>query len=99
MFAFMWWMLIGLVAGLLARLLVPWRQPMGLMMTILLGMGGIIGRRIPVFRRLRLRPSRHERSCGRTVYRNRRGNAVADHRRQHESFRASSARVAVGKHT
>lgn len=40
MLAFMWWMVIGLVAGLFARLLVPGRQPMGLFMTMLLGMAG-----------------------------------------------------------
>lgn len=40
MFAFIWWMVIGLVAGLLARLLVPGRQPMGLVITMLLGMAG-----------------------------------------------------------
>lgn len=40
MFAFIWWMVIGLVAGLLARLFVPGRQPMGLFMTMLLGMAG-----------------------------------------------------------
>ena len=40
MFAFIWWMVIGLVAGLLARLFVPGRQPMGIFMTMLLGMAG-----------------------------------------------------------
>lgn len=40
MLAFMWWMVIGLVAGLLARVLVPGRQPMGFLLTMLLGMAG-----------------------------------------------------------
>lgn len=44
MFAFMWWMIIGLVAGLFARLLVPGRQPMGFIVTMLLGMvGSLVG--------------------------------------------------------
>lgn len=47
MLGFMWWIIIGLVAGLLARLLVPGRQPMGWLLTIGLGLlgsfvGGII---------------------------------------------------------
>jgi len=38
------WMAIGLVAGLLARLLVPGRQPMGLLFTMILGMvGSLLG--------------------------------------------------------
>jgi len=40
MFAFMWWLIIGLVAGALARLLMPGRQPMGLLMTMILGLIG-----------------------------------------------------------
>lgn len=44
MMAFVWWMLIGLAAGLLARLLVPGPQPMGLLYTMILGMvGSVIG--------------------------------------------------------
>ena len=48
MLAFMWWMIVGLVAGAFARLLVPGRQPMGLFFTMLLGLigsfvGGFIG--------------------------------------------------------
>jgi uncharacterized membrane protein YeaQ/YmgE (transglycosylase-associated protein family) len=39
-----WWLLIGLVAGLLARMLVPGRQPMGVLMTIVLGLvGSVVG--------------------------------------------------------
>lgn len=44
MLAFMWWMVIGLVAGALARLFVPGRQPMGLLVTMVLGLlGSIVG--------------------------------------------------------
>ena len=39
-----WWLLIGLVAGALARLLVPGRDPMGLGGTLLLGLvGSLVG--------------------------------------------------------
>lgn len=34
------WLIIGLVAGALARLLVPGRDPMGLLGTMALGLGG-----------------------------------------------------------
>ena len=34
------WLVLGLVAGALARLLVPGRDPMGLLGTILLGVAG-----------------------------------------------------------
>jgi uncharacterized membrane protein YeaQ/YmgE (transglycosylase-associated protein family) len=44
MLAFMWWLLIGLVAGGLARMLMPGRQSMGLLMTMGLGLlGSVIG--------------------------------------------------------
>jgi uncharacterized membrane protein YeaQ/YmgE (transglycosylase-associated protein family) len=44
MLGFVWWLLIGLVAGLLARLLVPGPQPMGWLMTIVLGLvGSVVG--------------------------------------------------------
>ena len=44
MFAFIGWMIIGLVAGALARLLLPGRQPMGLLMTMILGLvGSMVG--------------------------------------------------------
>jgi len=40
----MWWLVIGIIAGGLARLLVPGRQPMGLLMTMVLGLvGSIVG--------------------------------------------------------
>jgi uncharacterized membrane protein YeaQ/YmgE (transglycosylase-associated protein family) len=34
------WLVFGLVAGAIARLLTPGRQPLGLIMTSLLGVGG-----------------------------------------------------------
>jgi uncharacterized membrane protein YeaQ/YmgE (transglycosylase-associated protein family) len=41
---FLWWLIIGLVAGGLARLLIPGRQPMGLLMTMILGLvGSVVG--------------------------------------------------------
>ena len=44
MLAFMWWLIIGLVAGGLARLLMPGRQPMGMIMTMVLGLvGSMVG--------------------------------------------------------
>ncbi len=44
MLGFIWWLLVGLVAGLLARALVPGRQPMGWVMTVVLGLvGSVIG--------------------------------------------------------
>lgn len=44
MLGFIWWIIIGLVAGLLARLMVPGRQPMGWVLTIILGLvGSVIG--------------------------------------------------------
>lgn len=39
-----WWLLIGLLAGALARLLVPGRDPMGVGGTLLLGLvGSLVG--------------------------------------------------------
>ncbi len=44
MYAIMGWLVIGLVAGGVARLLVPGRQRMGLLMTLVLGLvGSILG--------------------------------------------------------
>jgi uncharacterized membrane protein YeaQ/YmgE (transglycosylase-associated protein family) len=44
MLGFMWWLVIGLVAGVLARFLIPGRQPMTWFMTIVLGLlGSIVG--------------------------------------------------------
>jgi uncharacterized membrane protein YeaQ/YmgE (transglycosylase-associated protein family) len=37
---FLGWLIIGLIAGGLARLLIPGRQPMGLLMTMILGLVG-----------------------------------------------------------
>ena len=44
MFAIIWWVIIGLVAGALARLIMPGRDPMGIIATILLGIvGSVLG--------------------------------------------------------
>ena len=44
MMAFIWWVIIGLVAGALARLIMPGRDPMGIIGTILLGIvGSVLG--------------------------------------------------------
>ena len=44
MLSFIWWLIIGLIAGALARLIMPGRDPMGVIATILLGIvGSIIG--------------------------------------------------------
>ena len=40
MFSFIGWIIIGLIAGMLARLLMPGRQPMGWLLTIGLGLAG-----------------------------------------------------------
>lgn len=39
-----WWLLVGLIAGGLARLLVPGRDPMGFLGTLVLGLvGSVVG--------------------------------------------------------
>jgi len=44
MLGFIWWLIIGLIAGGLARLLIPGKQPMGLLMSMLLGLvGSVVG--------------------------------------------------------
>ena len=44
MLSFIWWLIIGLIAGALARLIMPGRDPMGIIMTIILGIvGSILG--------------------------------------------------------
>ena len=44
MLSFIWWLIIGLIAGALARLIMPGRDPMGWLATMLLGIvGSIIG--------------------------------------------------------
>ena len=48
MFQIIWWIIVGLIVGALARLLVPGKDPMGWIGTILLGvagsfLGGFIG--------------------------------------------------------
>ena len=44
MLGFIWWLIIGLIAGALARLIMPGRDAMGIIATILLGIvGSILG--------------------------------------------------------
>lgn len=44
MLGFFWWIIIGLLAGLLARFLDPGHQPMGWLLTIALGLvGSVLG--------------------------------------------------------
>ena len=39
-----WWLIVGLIAGAIARLLVPGKQPMGMVLTIVLGLvGSLVG--------------------------------------------------------
>lgn len=37
-----WWIVIGLVAGAIAKMLVPGRDPGGCLVTIILGIGGAV---------------------------------------------------------
>jgi uncharacterized membrane protein YeaQ/YmgE (transglycosylase-associated protein family) len=44
MFGFIGWIIIGLLAGLLARAIMPGKQPMGCLLTMVLGMvGSLVG--------------------------------------------------------
>jgi uncharacterized membrane protein YeaQ/YmgE (transglycosylase-associated protein family) len=44
MLSFIWWLIIGLIAGALARLIMPGRDAMGIIATIVLGIvGSILG--------------------------------------------------------
>jgi uncharacterized membrane protein YeaQ/YmgE (transglycosylase-associated protein family) len=44
MLGFIWWLIIGLIAGAIARLIMPGRDAMGWIATILLGIvGSILG--------------------------------------------------------
>jgi len=44
MMNFIWWLIVGLIAGALARLIMPGRDPMGIIATIILGIvGSIVG--------------------------------------------------------
>lgn len=44
MLGFIWWLIIGLIAGALARLIMPGRDPMGIIATMLLGIvGSVVG--------------------------------------------------------
>ncbi len=40
MFYIIWWIILGLVVGLLARLILPGKDPMGWLATIVLGIAG-----------------------------------------------------------
>jgi uncharacterized membrane protein YeaQ/YmgE (transglycosylase-associated protein family) len=41
---FLWWLIIGLIAGGVARLLIPGKHAMGLLMTMILGLvGSVVG--------------------------------------------------------
>ena len=44
MMSIIWFLIIGLIAGALARLIMPGRDPMGIVMTIILGIvGSVVG--------------------------------------------------------
>lgn len=44
MLSLIWWLIIGLIAGALARLIMPGKDPMGIFMTMILGIvGSILG--------------------------------------------------------
>lgn len=44
MLSFIAWLIVGLIAGALARLIMPGRDPMGIVMTMILGIvGSILG--------------------------------------------------------
>jgi uncharacterized membrane protein YeaQ/YmgE (transglycosylase-associated protein family) len=44
MLSFLWWLIIGLIAGALARLIMPGKDPMGILGTMILGIvGSILG--------------------------------------------------------
>jgi len=40
MFHVIWWIIVGIIVGALARLILPGRDPMGWFATLLLGIGG-----------------------------------------------------------
>jgi uncharacterized membrane protein YeaQ/YmgE (transglycosylase-associated protein family) len=41
-YGFFWWILIGALAGMVAKLIMPGRDPGGCIVTILLGVGGAL---------------------------------------------------------
>jgi uncharacterized membrane protein YeaQ/YmgE (transglycosylase-associated protein family) len=44
MLAILWWLVIGLIAGVLARVIIPGRQHMSLLMMVVLGLvGSLVG--------------------------------------------------------
>jgi len=42
MFSFLWWLIVGLIVGALARLIMPGKDAMGTIATLLLGIAGSI---------------------------------------------------------
>jgi uncharacterized membrane protein YeaQ/YmgE (transglycosylase-associated protein family) len=40
MMSFIWWLVVGLIVGLVARFLLPGRDPMGIIATMVLGIAG-----------------------------------------------------------
>ncbi len=55
MFGILGWILFGLVVGIIAKLLMPGRDPGGFIITILLGiagsvLGGVVGRALGLYR-------------------------------------------------
>jgi uncharacterized membrane protein YeaQ/YmgE (transglycosylase-associated protein family) len=42
MMSFIWWLIVGLIVGALARLILPGRDPMGWLVTMILGIAGSI---------------------------------------------------------
>jgi uncharacterized membrane protein YeaQ/YmgE (transglycosylase-associated protein family) len=42
MLSFIWWLIVGLIAGALARLIMPGKDTMSLLATVLLGVAGSI---------------------------------------------------------
>jgi uncharacterized membrane protein YeaQ/YmgE (transglycosylase-associated protein family) len=41
-YGWLWWIVIGLIAGLIARAITPGRDPSGCIVTIILGIGGAV---------------------------------------------------------
>jgi uncharacterized membrane protein YeaQ/YmgE (transglycosylase-associated protein family) len=54
MLAFLWWIIFGLIVGVIAKLLMPGRDPGGFFVTILIGIagsliGGFLGRSLGLY--------------------------------------------------
>jgi uncharacterized membrane protein YeaQ/YmgE (transglycosylase-associated protein family) len=41
-YGWLWWIVIGLIAGLIAKAITPGRDPSGCIVTIILGIGGAV---------------------------------------------------------